>query len=95
MSVKTIYIVQRGEKEVMRTEEKKHADWYDKRLDNATILQDILSENKELVKGVKEDKIEDICIYLSMNMDKISKVFKGKSFEDALKECGADEYTKK
>jgi dsDNA-binding SOS-regulon protein len=95
MSVEIIYVVKRGEKEVMRTEEKKHADWYDKRLDNATVLQDLISSNKELVKGIKDEKIEDICIYLSMNMDKISKVFKGKSFEDALKECGENEYTKK
>jgi dsDNA-binding SOS-regulon protein len=95
MAVTTVYIITRGDKEVMRSDDKKYADWYDKRLDCADELSELLKREKDLFKDIKPELIEEICINLSMNSNKVNKILKGKTLDKVLDEDGDDEYTGK
>lgn len=93
MAVKTEYVVlNKNNEEVMRTEEKKYADWYDKRLDMASQVQDLISEladKKELGK-LTDLQLEELSVMLSMHSNKLTKVLKGKDAKEVLEEEGVD-----
>ena len=92
MAVTTIYVVMRGDKEVMRSDDKKYADWYDKRLDCADELSEFFKSNKELSKNISPELMEELCVNISMNPNKVSKILKGKTFESVSSEDGDNEY---
>lgn len=99
MAVKTLYVVlNKKNEELMRTEDKKHADWYDKRLDVAENIQEFISkfvDEKSLGK-LSEKELEDISITLAMHSNKLQKVIKGKTTEEVIESDGEDsEYKSK
>ncbi len=83
MTVKTMYIVERKEGEVMKTASKKEADAYDKMLDMADELYVFMKKSEiEL-----EDKvIDDLSIYLAKNKDTTSRLLKGQKLNKENKE---------
>jgi uncharacterized protein len=93
MAVKTEYVVlNKKNEEVMRTEEKKYADWYDKRLDVASQVQDLILKvvDKESIEKLTDIQLEELSVALSMHSNKLTKVLKGKGAEDVIKEEGID-----
>jgi dsDNA-binding SOS-regulon protein len=104
MSVKTFYIVEnRNGDVVLKTEDKKYATWYDKRMGGAYELQDFVKDNiledKNLSKKEKSlleermDSIEDVFLFLSFHQNKTLKLLKGtKSSFDILDSDPFDEY---
>lgn len=97
MAVKTLYIVTgKDDEEKMRTEDKKYADWYDKRLDcSEQILSLLKIVGKDFVENISEKDMDALCVTLSMNGDKLAKVLKGKEAEAVIETDGLDEYTSK
>lgn len=100
MAVNVIYSVTNKEgKEVMKTGDKKHADWYDKRIESGYKLCDFLSENSEILPEElrKNDALlEEMSIFLSMHSNKVSKILKGKQdLESIIEDEGLDEFAKK
>lgn len=63
--------------EKLRTADKKAADAYDKALDNAELLQQMLRHDNVLPK-LKEDDLESLTIYLALNAKNVEKALKGK-----------------
>lgn len=63
--------------EKLRTADKKAADAYDKALDNAELLQQLLRHDNVLPK-LKEDDLETLTIYLALNSKNVEKALKGK-----------------
>ncbi|OIQ48152.1 MAG: hypothetical protein BM565_02860 [Gammaproteobacteria bacterium MedPE] len=63
--------------EKLRTADKKAADAYDKALDNAELLQQLLRHDNVLPK-LKEDDLESLTIYLALNAKNVEKALKGK-----------------
>lgn len=80
MAVKTVYVVERGDKEVMSTVNKKEADAYDKMLDISDELFDLIQSNDVGVK-MEESELEELCIYLSKNKEVLSKLLRGQKLE--------------
>ncbi|MGB1296888.1 MAG: YebG family protein [Psychrobium sp.] len=66
--------------EKLRTADKKAADAYDKALDNAELLQQLLRHDNVLPK-LKEDDLETLTIYLALNAKNVEKALKGKPLE--------------
>lgn len=66
--------------EKLRTADKKAADAYDKALDNAELLQQLLRHDNVLPK-LKEDDLETLTIYLALNAKNVEKALKGKQPE--------------
>ena len=68
MTVETRYVVVRGGNEIMTFADKKAADEYDRMLDMADNISDLL-ENSQLTL---DDKVrEDLCIYLAKNREEM------------------------
>lgn len=68
--------------EKLRTADKKAADAYDKALDNADLLQDLLRHDNVLPK-LKDDDLESLTIYLALNAKNVERALKGKPPEYA------------
>lgn len=79
MSVKTQYVVQHKGEDKLVTCDKKEADLYDKMLDTADNIAQLLTSQGITVD---EKQLEDISIALSKNKDAVAKLFRGKSFDD-------------
>lgn len=83
MSVEVKYIVKRKGKEVMSSMSQKEANAYDKMLDISDELSLLLEGeiNKILGSDIDEKKLEELCIYVASNRDKVSKVLRGLKLE--------------
>jgi dsDNA-binding SOS-regulon protein len=66
--------------EKLRTADKKAADAYDKALDNADILQQLLQHDKVLPK-LSDSDLEALTIYLALNAKNVERAFRGKEPE--------------
>ncbi len=66
--------------EKLRTADKKAADAYDKALDNADLLGQLLRHDNVLPK-LKEDDLEALTIYLALNAKNVERALKGKEPE--------------
>lgn len=100
MTVNIIYSVtdKKGD-EIMKTGDKKYADWYDKRIESGYKLCDFLNSNLEsLPEELRKNDVflEEMSIFLSMHSNKITKILKGKqSLDDIVEEESFDEFQKK
>ena len=74
--------------ERLRTADKKAADAYDKALNNAERLRELLRHDKVL-SDLSESDMEDLTIYLALNARNVERVLKGKAPE--LKEPEGEE----
>lgn len=63
--------------ERLRTSDKKAADAYDKALDNADRLQELLRHDKVL-PGLSDADMEELTIYLALNAKNVDRILKGK-----------------
>ncbi len=66
--------------ERLRTTDKKAADAYDKALDNAERLQQLLRHDKGL-PNLSDSDLEDLTIYLALNAKNVERTLKGKEPE--------------
>lgn len=66
--------------EKLRTADKKAADAYDKALDNADLLQQLLRHDNVLPK-LKEEDMETLTIYLALNAKNVDRALKGREPE--------------
>ncbi len=66
--------------ERLRTADKKAADAYDKALENAERLQQLLRHDKVL-PDLSDGDLEDLTIYLALNAKNIERTLKGKEPE--------------
>ena len=66
--------------ERLRTADKKAADAYDKALDNAERLQQLLRHDKVL-PNLSDSDLEDLTIYLALNAKNVERALKGKEPE--------------
>jgi len=66
--------------ERLRTNDKKAADAYDKALDNADRLQELLRHDKVL-PNLSESDLEELTIYLALNAKNVERILKGKAPE--------------
>jgi len=66
--------------EKLRTADKKAADAYDKALDNADLLAQLLRHDNVLPK-LKEDDLEALTVYLALNAKNVERALKGKEPE--------------
>jgi hypothetical protein len=66
--------------ERLRTTDKKAADAYDKALETAERLADLLRHDKVL-PGLAEHDLEELTIYLARNARQIERILKGKEPE--------------
>jgi dsDNA-binding SOS-regulon protein len=84
------YIVKdRNGVERLRTTDKKAADAYDRALENADRLAQLLRADKVL-PGLPDADLEELTIYLSRNAKNVERVLRGKEPERADPE--ADEH---
>jgi dsDNA-binding SOS-regulon protein len=75
------YIVKdRNGVERLRTTDKKAADAYDKALENADRLAQLLRDDNVL-PGLPDADLEELTIYLSRNAKNVERVLKGKEPE--------------
>jgi dsDNA-binding SOS-regulon protein len=75
MPVEVRYHVIREGKEIAVYTSKKEADAHDKMLDIAEELAEYISQAKTI--NIKEDLLEELCIYLSKNRDYVVRLLKG------------------
>jgi dsDNA-binding SOS-regulon protein len=68
--------------ERLRTTDKKAADAYDRALESAERLAELLRQD-EVVPGLSEREMEDLTIYLVRNAKAVERILKGKSVETA------------
>lgn len=80
MTVKVLYIVERGGKEVVSFANKKEADAYDKMLDISDEIFTLI-EGSEIT--LNENSREDLSIYLAQNKDLLKRVLNGQSLDKA------------
>ncbi len=73
--------------ERLRTTDKKAADAYDKALESAERLAELLRQDK-ILPNLPESDLEELTIYLVRNAKNIERIFKGKAPET---ESAADE----
>ncbi len=66
--------------ERLRTADKKAADAYDKALDNAERLQQLLRHDKVL-PNLSDSDLEDLTIYLALNAKNVERTLRGKEPE--------------
>lgn len=66
--------------EKLRTADKKAADAYDKALDNAELLQQLLQHDKVLPK-LSDNDLEALTIYLALNAKNVERALRGKEPE--------------
>jgi len=75
--------------EKLRTADKKAADAYDKALDNADLLAQLLRHDNVLPK-LKDDDLESLTIYLALNAKNVERALKGKEPEYTGEESSSD-----
>jgi dsDNA-binding SOS-regulon protein len=75
MPVEVRYHVIREGKEIAVYTSKKEADAHDKMLDIAEELAEYIGQAKTI--NIKEDLLEELCIYLSKNRDHVVRLLKG------------------
>lgn len=80
MTVKVLYIVERGGEEVVSFADKKEADAYDKMLDISDEVFTLIEESKV---ELNEDLREDLSIFLAKNKEVLKKVLNGQTLEKA------------
>jgi uncharacterized protein len=68
--------------ERLRTTDKKAADAYDRALDTAERLADLLRHDRVL-PGLAEHDLEELTIYLARNARQVERILKGKEPEPA------------
>ncbi|WP_295457090.1 YebG family protein [uncultured Thiodictyon sp.] len=68
--------------ERLRTTDKKAADAYDKALETAERLADLLRQDAVL-PGLAEHDLEELTIYLARNARQVERILKGKEAERA------------
>lgn len=78
MAVKTMYIVERKEGEVMKTASKKEADAYDRMLDMADELYKLMKSSEI---EIEDSVIDDLSVYLAKNKDTTSRLLKGQKLK--------------
>ncbi|SDW77025.1 YebG family protein [Thiocapsa roseopersicina] len=66
--------------ERLRTTDKKTADAYDKALESAERLADLLRHDK-ILPDLPESDLEELTIYLARNAKTVERILKGKSAE--------------
>jgi hypothetical protein len=66
--------------ERLRTTDKKTADAYDKALETAERLADLLRQDRVL-PGLAEHDLEELTIYLARNARQVERILKGKEPE--------------
>lgn len=66
--------------ERLRTTDKKAADAYDKALDNAELLSNLLRHD-QVLPALSDDDMESLTIYLALNARNVEKALKGKAPE--------------
>jgi len=76
--------------EKLRTADKKAADAYDKALDNADLLAELLRHDNVLPK-LKDDDMEALTIYLALNAKNVDRALKGKEPEYVDGNAGEDD----
>jgi dsDNA-binding SOS-regulon protein len=69
--------------ERLRTTDKKAADAYDRALESAERLAELLRQD-EVVPGLSEREMEDLTIYLVRNSKAVERILKGKSVETSV-----------
>jgi hypothetical protein len=84
------YVVrdQRGA-ERLRTTDKKAADAYDKALECAERLAELLRHDN-ILPGLPENDLEELTIYLARNAKSVERILKGKSPESTPPAAEAD-----
>jgi len=87
MAVITRYIVERNGEEKMTFVSKKDADAYDKELDIAEDLQELLSKSDI---EIGEDVLESLSLYIARNRDSIGLILKGSKPKKAKKKDQPD-----
>lgn len=75
--------------ERLRTTDKKAADTYDKALDNADRLAELLRHDRVL-PNLSESDLEELTIYLARNAKNVERVLKGKEPEVAQHDEGTE-----
>ncbi|MGB5733238.1 MAG: YebG family protein [Thiohalocapsa sp.] len=76
--------------ERLRTTDKKAADAYDKALENADRLAQLLRDDKVLPNLADAD-LEELTIYLARNAKNVERVLRGKSPEPSKTDSALDE----
>ena len=66
--------------EKLRTADKKAADAYDRALDNADLLHQLLRHDNVLPK-LKDEDMESLTIYLALNAKNVERALKGREPE--------------
>jgi uncharacterized protein len=79
--------------ERLRTTDKKAADAYDKALESAERLAELLRHDKVL-PDLPESDIEELTIYLARNAKTVERILKGKSAEIETIETGKGDIEK-
>lgn len=75
--------------ERLRTTDKKAADTYDKALDNADRLAELLRHDR-ILPDLSENDLEELTIYLARNAKNVERVLKGKEPELTPHDEGAE-----
>lgn len=78
MAVKTIYVVERKGKEVMKSTSKKEADAHDKTLDIGDEIVLLLNDLKVDLTDIQK---EEIGIYLSKEREPLGRILRGQKLE--------------
>ena len=66
--------------EKLRTTDKKAADAYDKALNNAERLQELLRHD-QVLPNLDDGALEELTIYLALNAKNVDRILKGKEPE--------------
>lgn len=80
MTVITKFVVEHKGKELFVTTDRKAADAYDKMLDTAEQLSQLIATHSGVTIGEKE--LEELTIFLSKNRESVTTLLKGKSLSD-------------
>tara|TARA_Y100000310_G_C20678005_1_gene814206 strand:+ start:1276 stop:1539 length:264 start_codon:yes stop_codon:yes gene_type:complete len=87
MPIETIYRVTHKGEMKLETADRKEAEKYDKMLDVSMNIFELISQ-----QGIElsENTQEEISIFLAKNKDPLTKLLKGKSFDDLKDEIVVD-----
>lgn len=89
MPINTVYHVTNQKGEVLLvTSDKKAADQYDKMLDTAEQIAELVQKSGI---GIDEKSLENLSIFLSKNNTALSAILKGKSFADVAEQLAPAE----
>ncbi|EGV27883.1 YebG family protein [Thiorhodococcus drewsii AZ1] len=78
--------------ERLRTTDKKEADAYDRILENAERLADLLRAD-QVLPNLPETDLEELTIYLARNARDVERVLKGKALERGASAASASSET--